>query len=645
MNGTPRIPKMSLEAQFDDLCRYSAVLQEGNEDEFIAFIKRVQGSFRKWNDVGNEIQKLKVSLSNCQAENKVLDTKLKHIRSLFETEMKKRIKAENEKSILERQIMLIREVLLADQNAMNDQTKEKLAFLSTTSLADKNHPDSPKRLETIDESVGSLLSSSDISFDKTDEDLDNGALRSRRSKGKRGSAHNGGSPVRKRKSQENGGETVTKRVDVLSENHGLMNCDHEDNGPALNTRSRRSNSEPAPKEMKPPTPPRTTCRSESDQLDDLHIERNRGIFGKQGTLDANINYRRFSGSTPLQRYSSTGKLRNRNHVFCVKTLIKPEKCHPCGRGIKFYKQALKCQDCRATCHPECKDKVPLPCVPTTHTPTGKGTVACLADYTPTAPPMIPALIVHCVNEIDFRGLSTLGLYRISGSEREVKELKERFLKGKGAPNLSKVDIHAICGTIKDFLRSLQEPLIPRALWRDFVQAAQISDEEERFSVACQAISQLPPPNRDTLAFLALHFQRVSDSRECQMPMENIAKVLGPTIVGYSTPDPPECNLFTETSCQFQVMSLLLKMTFDYWNNLLNTEQENVFPPISHTPEPRSTPDGSIQGSISSGGGGRESWTLRNRGVTLGRTTLTPRNSRSGFTKSTKKQFFQSPLRK
>jgi Rac GTPase-activating protein 1 len=32
----------------------------------------------------------------------------------------------------------------------------------------------------------------------------------------------------------------------------------------------------------------------------------------------------------------------------------------------------------------------------------------------------------------------VGLYRVSGSEREVKELKERFLKGKGCPILSKV---------------------------------------------------------------------------------------------------------------------------------------------------------------------------------------------------------------
>jgi hypothetical protein len=32
----------------------------------------------------------------------------------------------------------------------------------------------------------------------------------------------------------------------------------------------------------------------------------------------------------------------------------------------------------------------------------------------------------------------VGLYRVPGSEREVKDLKEKFLKGKGSPILSKV---------------------------------------------------------------------------------------------------------------------------------------------------------------------------------------------------------------
>lgn len=54
----------------------------------------------------------------------------------------------------------------------------------------------------------------------------------------------------------------------------------------------------------------------------------------------------------------------------------------------------------------------------------------------------------------------------------VKELKEKFLRGKTFPPLSKVeDIHAITGLLKDFLRNLKEPLLTFRLNSNFMEAA------------------------------------------------------------------------------------------------------------------------------------------------------------------------------
>ena len=85
--------------------------------------------------------------------------------------------------------------------------------------------------------------------------------------------------------------------------------------------------------------------------------------------------------------------------------------------------------------------------------------------------------------------------------------QDKFLRGKGVPNLSKEDIHVICGTLKDFLRSLREPLILRTYWHDFVQATEIADPEDARAALYQVISELPQPNRDTLATLILHLQQ------------------------------------------------------------------------------------------------------------------------------------------
>ena len=83
--------------------------------------------------------------------------------------------------------------------------------------------------------------------------------------------------------------------------------------------------------------------------------------------------------------------------------------------------------------------------------------------------MVPAIIVHCANELVSRGLAEVGIYRVPGSEREVKDLRDKFLAGRGCPNHGQVDVHVLCGVIKDFLRNLREPLVPSSMWNLFTQ--------------------------------------------------------------------------------------------------------------------------------------------------------------------------------
>lgn len=53
----------------------------------------------------------------------------------------------------------------------------------------------------------------------------------------------------------------------------------------------------------------------------------------------------------------------------------------------------------------------------------------------------------------------------------------------------------------------------------------------------QAISELPQANRDTLAFLMLHLQRVLDTPEIRMGVESLSKAIGPSIIGFPTEEP------------------------------------------------------------------------------------------------------------
>uniref|UniRef100_A0A8C5E4K7 Rac GTPase activating protein 1 n=1 Tax=Gouania willdenowi TaxID=441366 RepID=A0A8C5E4K7_GOUWI len=232
----------------------------------------------------------------------------------------------------------------------------------------------------------------------------------------------------------------------------------------------------------------------------------------------------------------------RLHHFVSNMVIKPVSCVHCGKKIKFLKRSMKCSDCKVVSHRHCRERCPLPCTPNPigcPLKIGEGCVYdVLADYAPDSFPSIPPLVISCVNEIEQRGLCEAGLYRLSGSYVQVKDLKEEFLLTNMVPVLSEVkNINTVTGLLKDFLRNLKEPLLTFRLTQAFMDAAEVSDEENSFSLLYQSISDLPKANRDTLAFLVLHLQRVAESLETRMDIHNLALVFGPTIVGHAVPNP------------------------------------------------------------------------------------------------------------
>jgi hypothetical protein len=61
---------------------------------------------------------------------------------------------------------------------------------------------------------------------------------------------------------------------------------------------------------------------------------------------------------------------------------------------------------------------------------------------------------------------------LSSNDKTIKELRDRLLRTRGHPQLDKIsDINVICGVVKDFLRSLREPLLTFALHETFINAA------------------------------------------------------------------------------------------------------------------------------------------------------------------------------
>ncbi|NXL87351.1 RGAP1 protein, partial [Alectura lathami] len=547
---------LNLRNLYDQLIRQAEVLSEGSEYQFIQLAKNFEEYRRKWQKTEHELVRYKDLLMKTEAERSALDVKLKHARNQVDVEIKRRQKAEADCEKLERQLQLIRELLMCDASGsiqLSEEQKSALAFLNRPQASVGGSGN--KRLSTIDES-GSILS--DISFDKTDDSLDWDSsmvktVRLKRREKRRSSRQFIEGPPCPQKKTRSIGSTVDQGNESIVAKTTLMVPN--DGGPieAISTiqtvpytvRSRRKSGGPS------------QAWSSETSLGTKQVEPKSESDGC-GTPHSN-------GGVRL-------------HEFVSKTVIKPESCVPCGKRIKFGKISLKCRDCRVVAHPECRDRCPLPCIPTlTGTPVriGEGT---LMDFVPSAPPMIPSIVVHCVNEIEQRGLREMGLYRISGCDKTVRELKEKFLRSKNIPLLSKVDdIHAICSLLKDFLRNLKEPLLTFRLNKTFMEAAEILDEDNSVAAMYQAVSELPQANRDTLAFLMVHLQRVAQSPDTKMDVTNLAKIFGPTIVAHAVPDPDPMTLLQDTKRQPRVVERLLLLPMEYWSQQMMVEQENIDP--------------------------------------------------------------------
>lgn len=82
---------------------------------------------------------------------------------------------------------------------------------------------------------------------------------------------------------------------------------------------------------------------------------------------------------------------------------------------------------------------------------------CLTEYQK----YVPKFLFTCIKFVTNYGLKEEGLYRISGSHQDVRDLRDAFVqKGPNYEIPVTTDIHAITSLIKNFVRELPHPILP-----------------------------------------------------------------------------------------------------------------------------------------------------------------------------------------
>ncbi|KAL7865215.1 hypothetical protein SRHO_G00104620 [Serrasalmus rhombeus] len=159
------------------LCLQRIALDENINSElelFIEVMRHFETVRKKWLHAELDLKKYKELLVKSDVSRAALEVKLKHARNQVDVEIKKRYKAEADYQYLERQMLLMSDILVHDSKSgacLNDEQRSMLANFNHRGANIGQRKS--KRLSVIDES--SFLSHSDISYDRTDDDLVNAA--------------------------------------------------------------------------------------------------------------------------------------------------------------------------------------------------------------------------------------------------------------------------------------------------------------------------------------------------------------------------------------------------------------------------------------------------------------------------------------
>lgn len=154
---------------------------------------------------------------------------------------------------------------------------------------------------------------------------------------------------------------------------------------------------------------------------------------------------------------------------------------------------------------------------------------------------VPRIMDSCCQHIETYGLQTVGIFRVGSSKKRVRQLREEFDQGKDVILDDDQSVHDVAALLKEFLREMPDPLLPRELYTAFLSASAM-DTEEQHSFLQLLIYLLPPCNCDTLHRLLQFLSKVAsyaqnytgpDGQEIagnKMTAANLATIFGPNLL-------------------------------------------------------------------------------------------------------------------
>ncbi|XP_059806329.1 SLIT-ROBO Rho GTPase-activating protein 2 isoform X1 [Hypanus sabinus] len=166
--------------------------------------------------------------------------------------------------------------------------------------------------------------------------------------------------------------------------------------------------------------------------------------------------------------------------------------------------------------------------------------------------IIPLVVESCIRFISRHGLQHEGIFRVSGSQIEVNDIKNAFERGEDplAGDQNDHDMDSIAGVLKLYFRGLDSPLFPKEIFHDLMSCVTIENLEERALQIRKVLLTLPKPTIIIMRYLFGFLSHLSQfSEENMMDPYNLAICFGPTLM--SVPEGHD-----QVSCQSHINELI-----------------------------------------------------------------------------------------
>ncbi|XP_029989728.1 SLIT-ROBO Rho GTPase-activating protein 2 isoform X2 [Sphaeramia orbicularis] len=165
---------------------------------------------------------------------------------------------------------------------------------------------------------------------------------------------------------------------------------------------------------------------------------------------------------------------------------------------------------------------------------------------------IPLMVESCIRFISRHGLQHEGIFRVSGSQVEVNDIKNAFERGEDplAGDQNDHDMDSIAGVLKLYFRGLDHALFPKEVFHDLISCVSMESLQERAVHIKKVLQSLPSKTRIIMRYLFAFLNHLSQySEENMMDPYNLAICFGPTLM--SVPEGHD-----QVSCQAHVNELI-----------------------------------------------------------------------------------------